>query len=1052
MSTIPAEVVSWEQIDNELFFGTKASSLSGKALEQWQEMIAGAKVLVPVDSSRPQKVAAISTTIERNKSRYTDLSTAYAGVLNRQLPLLSAKLPSVMTRPELSTISSVTHEFGQLATAASVFAGLSNTQASASLGMMAQGAFGLSSSCAALSSGFALGPAGICAASVITIGQGFLGLFAEKESSDGLAQAFGAIFAGLQQISNQIFQLSQFVERKFDELFSKLDEHHREIKGYLENIKDFLGLIEGSISESYLQQLAILDRVIKIDIHHSLARSVDAEHKYKTLLDKIRRNISSNPLYKAENVFADITELGAEFAALQTIYLEASRFVTSNSCEFARFFDFAKFADKSGFVLSALVSANPKYSVLPKLTIPHAVAKNTYETIIALVGKARVLFDDTEITPGSLEDLIANLERELSNHEKFHAGFATKEVQQSLWEQFTKSADDFMTVVSQAAHEQEAALFLGTDPRYNRFTQLPAIASLIKNLEKFKSYEIDHHNPGNSQWFYMFQNEGQAVVYQGYAYDDYVRRRKEDIKTIKDGLIKEVEVLLRQLLPDRPYTHLAKSMVVERDSIALFEPIKGPSAVPRISTGILEHPVDYTKQLRGTAVTTMKEPITRFVLPRNPADPILPIAKKDLMPIPESLIRMEQMGSGEVVLYYNATTTSAGGHVAVIIEVEAYWKSLSSDERLISATKKSEFKFNLNYSRSDAIWLAWAGGENIPTGNTHSTYQVSCAGNRQVFYGPEYGVSRVGFMTDFYMGFRVDENRELKTILMHYIVSIRRGFASDILKKSSSAGPIKSAIDTLMLASTLIQLYLIQHNAELKLEERSAAIFTGLPSYRQLYAFLSGYNGNDIFLDGVLLTQLAVAKQFFSFICGRVNPHITPMPKLAWGKFSSRDELAQRLLILDTKKSESRYQEEYKSGFAIGENIMNRFVSGYLKSYGHELAVDDVSTSYELAHDASMALRLGISAGMNSVLMQSLVRLSPVQFDEARNLLLKIIPKLQELAQPDNLIGRIEFTQEKIGAVDSEAGVRRIVRTTSTTAVTTTVEETSRAVMGGVKV
>ncbi len=90
--------------------------------------------------------------------------------------------------------------------------------------------------------------------------------------------------------------------------------------------------------------------------------------------------------------------------------------------------------------------------------------------------------------------------------------------------------------------------------------------------------------------------------------------------------------------------------------------------------------------------------------------------------------------------------------------------------------------------------------------------------------------------------------------------------------------------------------------------------------------------------------------------------------------------------------------------------------------------------SYELTADASMALRSGVSAGMNNELIQSLIKLSAAQFEKVRTLILQIIPQLQELAKPCNLAGRIEFVPEKLVTADEEVGVRRPIRMTATTA------------------
>lgn len=95
-----------------------------------------------------------------------------------------------------------------------------------------------------------------------------------------------------------------------------------------------------------------------------------------------------------------------------------------------------------------------------------------------------------------------------------------------------------------------------------------------------------------------------------------------------------------------------------------------------------------------------------------------------------------------------------------------------------------EIRLNLNYSRSDAIWLAWAGGKNIPTGNILDNSYL------------QFGGSRKGFMEDFYKrDFAVIDRKDLKMSLERYMSQIRKGFAQDILKKTASPGPISAALE-----------------------------------------------------------------------------------------------------------------------------------------------------------------------------------------------------------------------------------------------------------------
>ncbi|MBP9777709.1 MAG: hypothetical protein KBD25_00840 [Rickettsiaceae bacterium] len=177
---------------------------------------------------------------------------------------------------------------------------------------------------------------------------------------------------------------------------------------------------------------------------------------------------------------------------------------------------------------------------------------------------------------------------------------------------------------------------------------------------------------------------------------------------------------------------------------------------------------------------------------------------------------------------------------------------------------------------------------------------------------------------------------------------------------------------------------------------------------------------------------------YHPFICSRAEPHITSVARMEWGQFLFSAELESKLLALATRKAETKYEEDYESGVVIGMKIMRTFIASYLSSHGCEPAAGDMEESYELTADASMALRSGISAGMNNELMQSLIKLSPAQFEKARTLILRIIPRLQELAKPANLVGRIEFKPEKFATPDEEVGVRRPVRMASASAAAAT--------------
>jgi len=224
----PSEQQDFEKITKALL----DMELSGQALEQRNELMAQMKTQAADASTYQEKVSALKSIVESNPQHYQKLGQACFTSLQRELSSMQAQIQN----SELTQLSGYAKEFGQVAQTAAVFASLVTPKAGPHLEKMAMGGFMLNSALTtAATTGWTLGPAGLCAASVLLAGQGLMGLFNDSDDApkNGLAEAFQAICAGLMQISQQINQLGHYVEERFNRLEKILDGNHREALQYL---------------------------------------------------------------------------------------------------------------------------------------------------------------------------------------------------------------------------------------------------------------------------------------------------------------------------------------------------------------------------------------------------------------------------------------------------------------------------------------------------------------------------------------------------------------------------------------------------------------------------------------------------------------------------------------------------------------------------------------------------------------------------------------------------------------------------------------------------
>lgn len=258
------ELQNWEKTSSPLV-GTQ---LSGTAMDQWQEIVAQAKVLAPDNSTHEEKIAALRATMESSPQRYQDFGRAHLGGLEKKVASTRVEIQN----PELLKVSHYAEEFGQIAQSVAVFSSLVNPKVGPHLDKMAMGSFMLSTAMGKIStSGWTLGPTSLCAASVLMVGQGLFGLLScDNAGSNDLAKAFNAICSALVQISQQINQLGHYVEERFNRLEKILGGNHRDILHHLRvvlfrtdlNANQLKTLLRGQ-HQNVLQALTVL----QVDVH-----------------------------------------------------------------------------------------------------------------------------------------------------------------------------------------------------------------------------------------------------------------------------------------------------------------------------------------------------------------------------------------------------------------------------------------------------------------------------------------------------------------------------------------------------------------------------------------------------------------------------------------------------------------------------------------------------------------------------------------------------------------------------------------------------------------